>query len=340
MNKKIFVTGGTGLLGSYLLRYLIKKGYTNVWALRRSTSSMAMVEEIKDKVTWIEGDILDVPLLEEVMEDTYQVYHCAAVVSFNPKDADEMIQVNQEGTANIVNLCLYRNVEKLVHVSSIAAIGRRKKLINVSEDIKWERSEYNSQYAISKYLAEQEVWRGMAEGLDVAIVNPSVIMGSGIWTQGPTRFFKQVYDGLKFYPIGTTGYVDVRDVARFMIDLMQSDIVGERFILNSDNLTYRTVFSEIANAVQKPAPSIRVNNFMKEMVWRVEWLRSRLFGSKPMVTRETANASMRTFIYENAKSLAAFDFSYTPVLQTIRETGEQYLKAVDEDLKPMYLPLL
>ena len=340
MNKKIFVTGGTGLLGSYLLRYLIKKGYTNVWALKRNTSSMSLVKEIEDQITWVEGDILDVPLLEEVMEDTYQVYHCAAIVSFNPKEFKEMMQVNQEGTANVVNMCLYRNVEKLVHVSSIAAIGRREKVINVSESNKWERSEYNSQYAISKYLAEQEAWRGWAEGLNVAIVNPSVIMGSGFWLQGPTRFFKQVWDGLRFYPIGSTGFVDVRDVARFMLTLMESDIVGERFILNGDNLTFRTVFSEIANAIHKPAPNIRVTNIMKSLAWRIEWLRSRLTGKKPMVTRDTANASMRTFLYENAKSLNTFNFTYTPILQTIRETGEQYLEAVEKDLQPMALPLL
>ena len=193
---------------------------------------------------------------------------------------------------------MYRNVDRLLHVSSIAAIGKKQKSPDVSEQNKWDRSHPNSNYGISKYLAEQEVWRGMAEGLNVVIVNPSVIIGSANWHTGPARLFKQVWNGLKFYTEGTTGFVDVRDVARFMIQLMESDINGERYILNGDNLTFKTVFTEIAQSIQKAPPSIKVNQFIQGVAWRLGWIYSKITGKAPMVTKETASAAMSTYYYE------------------------------------------
>ena len=177
--KKIFVTGGTGFLGSYLLRYLIHKGYTDIRALKRSTSSMALLGDVAHLIEWIDGDILDVVSLQESMQEVQQVYHCAAIVSYESGQADLMHEVNVVGTANVVNLALEMQVEKLVHVSSIAALGRSGKSKLLDESAKWEQSKFNTQYAISKHRAEMEVWRGIAEGLNAAIVNPSVILGSG-----------------------------------------------------------------------------------------------------------------------------------------------------------------
>lgn len=337
--QQLFVTGGTGLLGSYLLRYLVQAGYQRIRALRRANSRMDLVANIVDKIEWIEGDILDVLFLDKAMEDVQRVYHCAAIVSFDPRDVDKMMQVNQEGTANLVNICLHHQVEKLIHVSSIAAIGRRPKTRIINEALKWERSHYNSNYAISKYLAEQEVWRGIAEGLTAAIVNPSVIMGSGFWDEGPTRFFKQVWEGLKFYPTGATGFVDVRDVAQFMIQLMESNIAKERYILNGENLQFQKVFNSIAKELHTKAPFIKVNPLLKSIAWRAEWLRTLFTRKKPMVTRDTANAAMRTFEYQNDKSLQVFDFKYTPIARTIAETSSQFLQALKEDFRPMGLPI-
>lgn len=327
-------------MGSYLLRYLVREGYTRVRALRRATSKMDLVADIIDQVEWLEGDVMDIVILDAAMEDAQLVYHCAAVVSFDARDYEQMRKVNVEGTANVVNAALAAGVEKLVHVSSIAAIGRMKNQPVVTEQTKWERSQHNSEYAISKYLSENEVWRGMVEGLNVAVVNPSVILGSGRWEEGPLKLFKAVWNNFPFYTKGTTGFVDVRDVARFMLLLMQSDVSGERYILNSENLTYQTILNEIALHLNKKPPSIQVNPFIQQIAWRVEWLRSKMFGTRPLVTRETARASMRSYFYENEKSRADFNFEYTPIRQTVAETCRQFREAAAEKLESMTLPLI
>lgn len=315
-------------------------GYSNIRALRRSDSPMDLVEDIADKIDWIEGDILDTFILEDAMEGVQQVYHCAGVVSYAPDDYQLMMDVNAEGTANIVNIALYRKVEKLIHVSSIAAIGRRPKLPVIDEKTQWERSSWNSAYAVSKYLAEMEVWRGVAEGLSVGIVNPSVIIGSGYWETGTGQLFERANNGLKFYPKGSTGYVDVRDVARFMIELMNSPVKDERFILNGTNTTYLDFFTQIAHILGKKPPTIQVNFLLKEAAILGEWLRSTLLRKKPLLTRHSVNHVNRDFFYRNEKSKKAFDFQYIPLAKTLAETGAQYLEAQKENRKFAILPLI
>lgn len=327
-NKTIFITGGTGFLGSYLIRYLLKNKAGNIRALKRTNSSMELLQGVHEQVDWVEGDVLDIPLLEDAMEGVDEIYHCAAVVSFDPKDIQWMMDVNVTGTANMVNVALTKTIRKFVHVSSIAAIGRAEGKANVSEDTKWQNSKFNSNYAISKYQSEQEVWRGEAEGLNIAIVNPAVIIGSGFWKKGTARFWPQVHNGLRFYPAGASGFVDVRDVARYMIQLMDSDISSERFLLNGENVSFRYFFDLLAENLNKSKPSIKVNKLIGESAWRVEKFRSMLTGSKPLITKETARNSSQTYIYSNKKSLAAFDFSYTPIKHTIEETSLQFLESV------------
>ena len=329
-SKTIFVTGGTGFLGSYLIRYLLKKQAGNIRALKRATSSMALLLDVHERIDWVEGDILDIPLLEDALEGVDEIYHCAAVVSFDPRELKTMMDINVTGTANMVNIALTKDIRKFVHVSSIAAIGRAEGKADVSENTKWQTSKFNSNYAISKYQAEQEVWRGEAEGLNIAIVNPSVIIGSGFWKKGTARFWPQVYNGLKFYPKGASGFVDVRDVAKYMIQLMASDISSERFLLNGDNLTFQKLFSLLAQQLGKSKPKIKVSTFIGELAWRLEKFRAMITGKSPLITKETARNSAQTYIYDNRKSLAAIDFKYTPIVHTIEETSEQFLKAVEE----------
>ena len=338
-DKQIFVTGGTGFVGSYLLRYLVQQGYTKIRACHRATSRMDMVAEVADAIEWVEGDILDVLFLEEVMADVDLVYHSAAVVSFDPRFRKQLYAINQEGTANMVNVALHCGVEKFLHVSSIAVFGKREAEGMVTEKSKWERNPANSDYTISKYMAEQEVWRGIAEGLPAVMVNPSVIMGSGFWDAGPARFFTQVWNGLKFWPSGMTGFVDVRDVARYMILLMESDVVSERYILNGENWAFKTIFDTIADLLKVKKPSIRVTPFLATMAWRIEWLRSRLTGKQPMVTKATADSAMRTYRFDNQKSLGLFDFQYTPIADTLRDSAAQFLEGEKEGFKPKYLDL-
>lgn len=336
MEKTVLVTGATGFVGSYVVRLLLSKGY-RVRALRRKNSTMDLLSDAADQVEWVETDITDIMGLEEAMRDVYAVMHCAAMVSFHPRDVVRMMQINVEGTANLINLSLETGVQRFIHVSSIAAIGRTKERPQLNEKAKWVQSGGNSQYAISKYMGEQEAWRGHAEGLSVAVVNPAIILGSGFWDIGSAKFFRQIADGLKFSPIGRSGFVDVRDVARFMVLLMESDISGERYILNSENILYRDFFKMIAATLGTKPPPIPVTPLLAEVAWRVEWLKEKLLGATPMVTKETARSSVSTYFYDNEKSRSVFNFEYIPLEQTIRETGEQFLEARKEGYKPMVL---
>ncbi len=338
MQGVILVTGGTGFLGSYLIRLLIQKGY-KVRALRRHNSPMDLVAEVASRVEWVEADITDIIALEDAMQGVSYVMHCAAMVSFHPRDVTRMMQINVEGTANLVNLSLEMGVKRFIHVSSIAAIGRTKERPQLDEKAKWVQSGGNSQYAISKYMGEQEAWRGHAEGLSVAIVNPAIVLGSGFWEVGSAKFFKQINDGLKFSPVGRSGFVDVRDVAQFMVRLLESEVSGERFILNAENILYRDFFKMIAGAMGAKVPPIPVTPFLAEVAWRVEWLKEKLLGVDPLVTKETARSSVSSFFYSNEKSRAAFDFEYRPLKQTIAEIGAQFLEARQTGLTPRILPL-
>ncbi|MEL7020815.1 MAG: NAD-dependent epimerase/dehydratase family protein [Bacteroidota bacterium] len=336
---QIFVTGGTGFLGAYLLRDLLAQGYTRIRALKRKNSPMALVTDFQDRIEWVEGGLLDFYTIEDALQGVEQLYHCAAIVSYDPREAGKMLRTNEEGTANLVNAALYQKVGRLIHVSSIAAIGRNKSSNTLTERNLWERNEFNTNYAISKYKSEMQVWRAMAEGLNAAIVNPSIILGSGFWDKGPAAFFKRVWDGLRFYPPGATGFVDVRDVTRFMIQLMNSDISNERYILSGTNESYLNVFTTIAQALEQPAPSIRANRWMRGLVWRLEWLRTKLSGQRPLITRETAHSAARTWYFDNQKSLSVFsDFQYTPIEKTISQTAAQFEQAVQADLAPVLLP--
>lgn len=340
-SKKILITGGTGFIGAYLVRHLLQLGHTNLRCTKQASSSMQLLKGVADQVEWMDADLLDLASLEAAMQGVQQVYHCAAIVSFQEGDKRSMMKTNAEGTANLVNLSLELGVEKLVHVSSIAAIGRKANDSNIDEQTAWKDADENSPYAVSKHQAEMEVWRGIAEGLNAAIVNPANVLGSGFW-RGRTstgQIFYNIWKGLRFCPKGTTGFVDVRDVVRFMALLMESGISGERFILCAENLAFRQVFDEIAGALGVRPPSVAVTPLIRETAWRTAWLAGKLTGRAPFITKQTARSSARTYFYDNRKSLAAFPFSYTPISQTIRETGAQFLRSTQNGFEPAVLPV-
>lgn len=320
----IFVTGGTGLLGSYLLRDLVARGQ-EVSALYRS---YIPDEPYSKSVNWIQGDILDVVLLEEIMQKAKQVYHCAAVVSFNPAKKYEMLKINAEGTANVVNAALAGGVKKLVHVSSVAALGRSATGIPVSEEDKWDDEKNKSAYGKSKYFAELEVWRAVSEGLNAVIVNPSTILGVGKWEKdGSAAIFKKAYEAFPWYTDGVAGFVDVADVAKAMIQLMESNISGERFIVSAESLPFKKVFTEMANAFGKKPPYKKAPSFMIKLLWRLEKLSSFFTSKDPLITKETAGSAQRKAYYNNSKLLKFLPgFQYKPLQQTIKEYCEAYLR--------------
>lgn len=325
----ILVTGGTGLVGSHLLQTLVREG-KRVRAIRRASSDMGQVRKVFDLyspepekdfslIEWVEADLMDIFSLEEAMDDMEEVYHCAAIVSFLPEDRKKLMRINTEGTTNVVNAALEKKIRKLCYVSSIAALGRPENQTDlIDEELVWKTSRNNSIYAVSKYGAEREVWRGTAEGLDAVIVNPSIILGVAGASQGSSRIFNTVWEGLKFYPPGKNGFVDVRDVVRAMILLMNTDIRNERFILSVENLEYKRLLELISAEMRLPAPRLKVSPFMSGLAWRVEKLRSMVTGIKPLITRETARTAVQQYEYSNEKIKKALGFKFTPIEETIR----------------------
>ncbi|RYE28689.1 MAG: NAD-dependent epimerase/dehydratase family protein, partial [Sphingobacteriaceae bacterium] len=239
----ILVTGATGFLGSEVCRQLILAGKNSIRCTKRTASKIPeILIPHQHKITWVEADLLEIDALKEALQGVTQVYHCAALVSFDPSLKKKLIQNNVEGTANLVNLCVEKGI-RLLHVSSIAAVGEGKPGELINENHHLEETPKENAYAISKYESEMEVWRGIAEGLDAVIVNPSLIIGKNAGKQGTGQIFETVRKGLKFYTSGSCGLVDVEDVAKTMILLMESQISNERFIINAENWSYKTLFT-------------------------------------------------------------------------------------------------
>lgn len=328
----ILITGATGLVGSATARQLLAEGHV-VWALHRPDSDRSLLSDIESQIHWAEGDILDVLSLEKALADIEYVVHAAAVVSFVPRDRARMFKVNVEGTANVVNACLKKGVPKLCHVSSVAALGRpNPRLIPAAgplvldETQRWEDSPTNSNYAKTKYLAELEVWRGIAEGLRAVIVNPALILGEGDWHKSSTQLFRYVHDEKPFYTEGTVNYVDVQDIARIIPRLLFSEIQAERFILSAGTTSYRNLFENMARALGKKPPYLKVDTGLAAVVWRVEAVRSWLTGSRPLITRDTARSATHHFEYSNAKVKQALSYDFQPLGKTVQRVAESFLQ--------------
>jgi len=311
----ILVTGASGLVGSHLVKVLINQGQ-QVKALYRSAIPRI---EYADKVQWVQGDILDIISLEEAMQDVQQVYHCAAIVSFNPKQKQQLHHTNIEGTANIVNACLNSGIEKLLFVSSVAALGRMREDQPINETMNWTEKTSNSEYGKSKYLAEMEVWRGIGEGLNAVIINPVIILGAGDWENGSSGIFKTAYKEFPWYTEGVTGFVDVVDVVEAMVQLMQSDISAQRFIISAEDLTYRELFTAIAEQFGKKPPHKKVTPFLAAIVWRIEAIKGRFTGKNPLLTKETAQTAQAKVHFNNSKLKQYLPaFQYTPISTSLQ----------------------
>lgn len=320
----ILVTGGSGFVGGHLVRRLAATGVP-LRALYNSRPPKGDMRSLPN-VEWMQCDLLDIYAVEEAMQGVTDIYHCAAIVSFGPSMAAQMLHFNPESTANIVNQAVLQGIRKMVYVSSIAALGRngeQSKVIN--EDQEWGESHYNSAYGLSKYLAENEVWRGIGEGLNAVIINPSVILGAGDWSSGSSQIITLADKEFPFYTLGTNGWVDVDDVVQVMVMLMASDIVAERYIVSEGNHSYRKILTLMAEALGKRPPKWQAGSFVTGMAWRLGSLYSRLRGKQPVITRETARTSQGQSVYDNSKLLNALpEFAYTPIENTIRQMAAAY----------------
>lgn len=331
----ILVTGGTGLVGAHLLLHLIESrsiGSEKVRAIYRTEGSLEKTrslfsiykkESLFEQIEWIPADITEVPSLEIAFQDIDTVYHCAALISFDPKDENLLRKTNIEGTANIVNFCIAFGIKKLCFVSSIATLGDllpHEKFI--TEETEWNPEKYHNDYAISKYGAEMEIWRGQQEGLEVIIVNPGVILGPGFREQGSGQLFTKVKNGLKFYTLGSTGFVAVADVVRMAHQLMKSEIKNERFTLIAENSVFRDILNAMAYALGVQRPEIHAKPFFMEMLWRLDWFVSTVFQQKRKLSQATARASYSVNNYSNQKIKDTLKTDFIDVHQYIKEISK------------------
>ncbi len=336
----IAVSGASGFLGSYVVCMLLEQG-KSVRAFKRSQSSVREFEyifqfyfgalgqtpqqQLLAQLVWVEADINDIPSLEVALQGVLEVYHCAAIVSFVQKDRESMMKVNVEGTANMVNVSLAKGIQKFCHVSSIAALGRAKSGDLVDESTRWNASKNNSNYAVSKYKAELEVWRAAEEGLNVVVVNPGVILGPGDWDKGSCKLFQLVWKGMPFFTEGVNGYVDVRDVARAMLFLTERSTFKQRYVLVGKNVNMRWYLETVAGWLGKPKPTIKVNKLMAQLAWMLDGAKGFVLGKRPSLTRVTARASLNRFFYSSQK-MEQLGFHFTPMDQTIETTCKQFVQ--------------
>lgn len=331
----IFITGCTGLVGSHLVAELVngQQALSTIKLLCRKNSDLSLlknvlsrygINEIPDNIEFVYGDVLDYDILENAMKDVDDVYHCAAVVSFDPSDKNSLMRVNVEGTKNMVNAALYCGVKKFCHVSSIAALGRALEGEPIDEESPWTQSKNNSVYSISKHEAEMEVWRGIAEGLNATIVNPSLILGAGRWDSSSCELFNTVAKGFPFYTTGINGFVDVKDVTRAMIMLMKNNKFGQRYCLNGVLISYKELFTLMANNFNVKVPYIKVGKTLSEIAWRIFWLFGKIQGKKPLITKETARTATRKYSYSSEKIIKELNFKFTPIEESIKEICSIY----------------
>jgi dihydroflavonol-4-reductase len=322
----IFVTGGTGFLGSYILQELVSQGRP-LRALRRERNFPAYLSpDIADQIEWVEGDLLDITGLIENLEGCRQIIHAGALVSFDPADKKKLFKINIEGTANIVNAALETGINDFVHVSSVGALGKTDGLKKIDEEKQWDGNKGQSNYGISKYYGELEVWRGMGEGLSPLIVNPATLLGYGDWNQTSCALFKKAYGEFPWYAEGTNGFADVQDAARAIIALMDSGIRNERFIISADNRTYREIFTSMAQGFGKKPAGRKAGSFLTAMAWRMEKIKSVFTGERSLVTRESVAIARSHNVYDNRKLLQALpEFRFRSVEDSIFEACSHYL---------------
>lgn len=339
----ILVTGGTGLVGSHLLYKLLQTN-TSVRAIYRRAHKLELVkkvfsyytadaEALYQKIEWIEADITDVPSLVVAFKNVDHVYHCAAFVSFEPDKYHQLRKINIEGTANVVNLCVSHRIKKLAYVSSIATIGHHQNPQElIVEDTNWNQEDDNSVYAITKYGAEIEVWRGTQEGVDAVIINPGIIIGPGFWNSGgSSSLIKKIYKGMPYYTHGVTGYVDVTDVVDALVLLMQSAIKNERFIVVSENLSFKK-FQELTTSALgiKPA-SKEATPFILAIGWRLDWVSQMLTGKRRRLSKQMTKSAKSITKFDASKLINTLDFEFKLMAASIQETCQLFLEDLKKD---------
>jgi len=333
----IFITGATGFLGAHLLYHLLKAN-EDVLALKRPTGNLNYIknifrtygegeEKLIEKVRFIDGDVLDYQSLLEIDYPIERIYHLAAMVSFSPGDKEKVLTTNVYGTSNIINFALEKQIPEIVYVSSVAALDPLSEEQRVTEENFGNNPERNSNYAKSKFQSELEIWRGIEEGLKAIIINPSVILGPGLRADGPGKIFKTVKNGFKFYPSGTTGFVDVRDTCRAIMELVENKIYNERFILNEGNYSYKKLLGSIAYYYNVAPPNKRLKPMWTSFFYKLDWLKTFSTGTKRLITRELHRSMHNKSKFSNEKLKKRLNFDYIPIENTIQDSIDYLIES-------------
>ena len=336
----ILVTGGTGLVGSHLLLDLTRSG-EKPRAIYRSQQSLESVkkvfsyalskteaENLFSQIDWVPGDITEVPSLKIAFSEVTEVYHCAALISFDPSNDSQLRKTNIEGTANVVNFCIKQQVKKLCFVSSIATLDKIPGENVISEASHWNKELDHNMYAITKYGAEMEVWRASQEGVATVIVNPGVIIGPGYWDSGSGQIFKRVNNGLNYYFPKITGFVGVEDVVKPMRQLMASEIKNQQFILVSENVSFEKLLTLVAQSLQKKAPSKKLKPWMVYTGWIWQKITGFLSGKERQLSRQSAKSLFEDTFYSHEKIKEALNYSFEPVADVVQRTGKIFKKDI------------
>ena len=330
----ILVTGGTGIVGAHLLLKCVNQNTKVVATYRREESLKKIKILFKNlspnhlkhfnTIEWIKAPLNDLTLLDNAFKNIDYVYHCAAKVTLADSRVEKLMKSNVEGTANIVNASIKHKIKKLVYVSSIAAIGAEKNIKTVDEDSSWNSDQNHTAYAYSKYGAELEVWRGSQEGLNVIIVNPGVILAGELWGRSTATLFRDVANGLRFYPTGSTAVVDVEDVVNILIKLMKSDILNKRFILVAKNISQKKLLSKIATSIGVKPPNIPLKKwflfsaFVVEKILKITGIRKNFLS---LALIETLTSDQK---YDGSKVCEAINFNYGDIDETIKRIGTSF----------------
>lgn len=330
----ILVTGGSGLVGAHTLLELLNQSKGPISAIFRNEESLKKTKRIfsfygkeayYNRIEWRQADILDIFSLDDAFKGVTTIIHSAGYVSFHPKDGSKLKKINIEGTANVVNAAIDAGVNRLIHVSSVAALGETKKGNPIDESTNWEKSEKTSNYSISKHYAENEVWRASAEGLEVLVLNPSTIIGPGDWSTGSPALFRRINEGLNYYSPGSNGFVAISDVAQLLIKLVDHPEINQRFIANGANLSFQELFTQIAKGIGKKAPSKKAKRWQGKLVQLLDGIKTSINGREPVLTNESLNAAFSEKSFNNNKSVDQLNHSYSDLRKAIQETAEFFL---------------
>lgn len=318
----IAITGANGLLGNFILQRFVEENIPVV-ALKRETSVVDAALEKHPLITWRQADVLDSLSMLTALEGVDTVVHTAALVSFDPRDRKKLLETNVEGTKHVVDACLALKVPRLIHVSSVAALGRQKNVTEISEKSTWVENALNSDYAKSKYLSELEVYRGQEEGLSIAMVNPSIILAPDLQLRSSAQIFKYVIEERRFFIDGQINFVDVRDVVEIIYRVYQKKPEGEKFIANGGNIQLQILLKSIAERLNKKSPSIRINTSLVAIAAWVEELRCKITGARAVISRQSVRSSREKFTYSNTKSVSQLGIRYHSIEETLDWCCEQ-----------------